>query len=197
MGTTLRTASSPANATNENRPATRRSPKGTPHSCATSVAVAWRRSATRGVMPQGAVSSQALSSAVTPWRERRLGLVKVTEGLDPWIGLAHALLAEERRLAAVTGASGDLGRGPSRARWHGRQSGLKSHAMLDRSREASRGVLMEGPMPSGRGDAKDKNKKKKSKEQLERELKKKGVAQPVQPRTFEIVKPKRKEKENW
>jgi hypothetical protein len=69
--------------------------------------------------------------------------------------------------------------------------------MLDRSREASRGVLMEGPMPSGRGDAKDKNKKKKSKEQLERELKKKGVAPPVQPMTFEIVKPKRKEKENW
>ena len=33
--------------------------------------------------------------------------------------------------------------------------------------------------------------------QLERELKKKGVAQPVQPMTFEIVKPKRKEKENW
>ena len=56
---------------------------------------------------------------------------------------------------------------------------------------------MEGPMPSGRGDAKDKNKKKKSKEQLERELKKKGVAQTVQPMTFEIVKPKRKEKENW
>jgi hypothetical protein len=56
---------------------------------------------------------------------------------------------------------------------------------------------MEGPMPSGRGDAKDKNKKKKSKEQLERELKKKGVAPPVQPMTFEIVKPKRKEKENW
>jgi hypothetical protein len=68
--------------------------------------------------------------------------------------------------------------------------------MLDRSREASRGVL-EGPMPSGRGDAKDKNKKKKSKEQLEKELKRKGVAQPVQPMTFEIVKPKRKEKENW
>jgi hypothetical protein len=70
--------------------------------------------------------------------------------------------------------------------------------MLDRSREASRGVLLEGPMPSGRGDAKDKNKKKKSKEQLERELKKKGTGQPVvAPMTFEIVKPKRKEKENW
>jgi len=52
-------------------------------------------------------------------------------------------------------------------------------------------------MPSGRGDTKKKNEKKKSKEQLERELKKKGVAQQVQPMTFEIVKPKRKEKENW
>ena len=52
-------------------------------------------------------------------------------------------------------------------------------------------------MPSGRGDTKKKNEKKKSKEQLERELKKKGVAQPVQPMTFEIVKPKRKEKETW
>jgi len=57
--------------------------------------------------------------------------------------------------------------------------------------------LMEGPMPTGRGEAKDKNRKKKSKEQLEKELRKKGVAQPVQPMTFEIVKPKRKEKENW
>ena len=53
-------------------------------------------------------------------------------------------------------------------------------------------------MPTGRGEAKDKNKKKKSKEQLERELKRKGVGQqPVQPVAFEIVKPKRKEKENW
>jgi len=52
-------------------------------------------------------------------------------------------------------------------------------------------------MPSGRGDAKDKNKKKKSKEQLEKELKLKGFSQPFQPMTFEILKPKRKEKENW
>ncbi|HEV8468474.1 MAG TPA: hypothetical protein VGR46_02610 [Candidatus Limnocylindria bacterium] len=52
-------------------------------------------------------------------------------------------------------------------------------------------------MPTGRGEAKDKNRKKKSKEQLEKELKKRGVAQPVQPMTFEIVKPKRKEKETW
>ena len=52
-------------------------------------------------------------------------------------------------------------------------------------------------MPSGRGEAKDKKQKKKSKEQQERELKKKGVAAPVQPMTFEIVKPKRKEKVDW
>ena len=52
-------------------------------------------------------------------------------------------------------------------------------------------------MPTGRGEAKDKNQKKKSKEQLERELKKRGNAPPVQPMTFEVVKPKRKERENW
>ena len=52
-------------------------------------------------------------------------------------------------------------------------------------------------MPTGRGEAKDKNRKKKSKEQLEKELKKRGVAPPVHPMTFEIVKPKRKEKETW
>ena len=52
-------------------------------------------------------------------------------------------------------------------------------------------------MPTGRGEAKDKNKKKKSKEQLEKELRKKSLAQPVQPMTFEVVKPKRKERENW
>ena len=52
-------------------------------------------------------------------------------------------------------------------------------------------------MPSGRGEAKDKNKKKKSKEQLERELKKKGSLAPTAPMTFEIVKPKRKEKADW
>ena len=42
--------------------------------------------------------------------------------------------------------------------------------------------------------AKGKNDKKKSKEQLERELKRKGPAAPVQPMTFEVVKPKRKDK---
>ncbi|HET7701060.1 MAG TPA: hypothetical protein VFM06_09375 [Candidatus Limnocylindria bacterium] len=52
-------------------------------------------------------------------------------------------------------------------------------------------------MPSGRGEAKDKNKKKKSKEQIERELKKKAYVAPVQPMTIELVKPKRKEKVDW
>lgn len=53
-------------------------------------------------------------------------------------------------------------------------------------------------MPSGRGEAKDKNKKKKSKEQLEKELKRKASTMSVQaPMTFEIVKPKRKEKVDW
>ena len=52
-------------------------------------------------------------------------------------------------------------------------------------------------MPSGRGEAKDKNKKKKSKEQLERELKKRAVLAPLQPMTIELVKPKRKEKVDW
>ena len=52
-------------------------------------------------------------------------------------------------------------------------------------------------MPSGRGEAKDKNTKKKSKEQLERELKRKGTSAPIQPMTFEVIKPKRKEKADW
>ena len=52
-------------------------------------------------------------------------------------------------------------------------------------------------MPSGRGEAKDKNKKKKSKEQLERELNRKGSVAPTQPMTIELVKPKRKEKVDW
>jgi hypothetical protein len=52
-------------------------------------------------------------------------------------------------------------------------------------------------MPSGRGEAKDKKKKKKSKEQLDRELKRKSGVTPVQPMSFEIVKPKRKEKVDW
>lgn len=52
-------------------------------------------------------------------------------------------------------------------------------------------------MPTGRGEAKDKNKKKKSKEQMDRELKRKGSLAPIQPMTVEIVKPKRKEKVDW
>jgi hypothetical protein len=52
-------------------------------------------------------------------------------------------------------------------------------------------------MPSGRGEAKDKNAKKKSKAQLEKELKRKGNVTPVQPMTIELVKPKRKEKADW
>jgi hypothetical protein len=52
-------------------------------------------------------------------------------------------------------------------------------------------------VPSGRGEAKDKNKKKKSREELERELKRKGSMAPVQPMTIELVKPKRKEKVDW
>ncbi len=50
-------------------------------------------------------------------------------------------------------------------------------------------------MPTGRGEAKDKKAKKKSKEQLERELKKKTVAAPVQPMSVELVPRKRKEKD--
>jgi hypothetical protein len=50
-------------------------------------------------------------------------------------------------------------------------------------------------MPTGRGEAKKGKEKKKSKEQLERELKKKTVAAPVQPMTIELVPRKRKEKD--
>jgi hypothetical protein len=50
-------------------------------------------------------------------------------------------------------------------------------------------------MPTGRGEAKDKKAKKKSKEQLEKELKKKSLAAPVQPMTIELVPRKRKEKD--
>ena len=50
-------------------------------------------------------------------------------------------------------------------------------------------------MPTGRGEAKDKKAKKKSKEQLEKELKKKTVAAPVQPMSVELVPRKRKEKD--
>jgi len=49
-------------------------------------------------------------------------------------------------------------------------------------------------MPTGGGDAGGKKAKKKSKEQLEKELKKRGSVSPVNPMSFEVIKPKRKEK---
>ena len=67
--------------------------------------------------------------------------------------------------------------------------------MLDASGRFPR--TTEGLMPSGRGEAKDKNAKKKSKAQLEKELKRKGNVAPMQPMTIELVKPKRKEKADW
>ncbi len=51
-------------------------------------------------------------------------------------------------------------------------------------------------MPSGGGSPKDKQNKKKSKGQLERELKKRPtVAAPLESMTFEVIKPKRKERD--
>ncbi|MBI2764697.1 MAG: hypothetical protein HYX53_02160 [Chloroflexi bacterium] len=50
-------------------------------------------------------------------------------------------------------------------------------------------------MPSGGGSPKDKKNKKKSKEQLAREMSKKGNLAPVEPMTFEVIKPKRKERD--
>lgn len=51
-------------------------------------------------------------------------------------------------------------------------------------------------MPTGRGEIKDKKAKKKSKEQLEREMKKKSFSTaPVESMTFEVIKPKRKERD--
>ncbi len=52
-------------------------------------------------------------------------------------------------------------------------------------------------MPSGRGSSGEKHQKKKSKEQLEKELKKRANLMPIQPMTVELVKPKRKVKEDW
>ena len=50
-------------------------------------------------------------------------------------------------------------------------------------------------MPTGGGDAGGKKAKKKSKEQLEKELKKRGGSMaPTAPMTFEVIKPKRKER---
>ncbi len=51
-------------------------------------------------------------------------------------------------------------------------------------------------MPTGGGSPKDKKNKKKSKEQLERELKKRPTSPaPMESMTFEVIKPKRKERE--
>jgi hypothetical protein len=53
----------------------------------------------------------------------------------------------------------------------------------------------EHDMPSGGGSPKDKKNKKKSKAQLEKELKKQSAFAPVESMTFEVIKPKRKERE--
>jgi hypothetical protein len=51
-------------------------------------------------------------------------------------------------------------------------------------------------MPSGGGSPKDKKNKKKSKEQMERELKKRSLSPaPMESMTFEVIKPKRKERD--
>lgn len=52
-------------------------------------------------------------------------------------------------------------------------------------------------MPTGRGEIKDKKNKKKSRAQLEKELKKKPALAPVESMTFEVIKPKRKERQDW
>ena len=52
-------------------------------------------------------------------------------------------------------------------------------------------------MPSGGGSPKDKKQKKKSKEQLEKELKRQSSFAPVESMQFEIVKPKRKERDQF
>lgn len=53
-------------------------------------------------------------------------------------------------------------------------------------------------MPTGRGEIKDKKQKKKSKEQLEKELKKKSISTaPIESMTFEVIKPKRKQRDEF
>ena len=53
-------------------------------------------------------------------------------------------------------------------------------------------------MPSGGGSPKDKKNKKKSKEQLERELKRQTTSSaPIESMTFEVIKPKRKERDQF
>jgi hypothetical protein len=67
--------------------------------------------------------------------------------------------------------------------------------MLDRTSGGFAGVRGGVVVPTGGGDAGGKKAKKKSKEQLEKELKKRsGANAPVMPMTFEVIKPKRKEK---
>jgi hypothetical protein len=51
-------------------------------------------------------------------------------------------------------------------------------------------------MPAGGGSPKDKKQKKKSKQQMERDMKRKNVSTaPVESMTFEVIKPKRKERD--
>jgi len=52
-------------------------------------------------------------------------------------------------------------------------------------------------VPSGRGQIKDKKNKKKSKEQIEREMRKSASSAPIESMTFEVIKPKRKEREQF
>lgn len=67
--------------------------------------------------------------------------------------------------------------------------------MLGRSSDRFPRRVEEGvAVPSGGGNPGQKNQKKKSKQQLEKELKRGGSVTPVNPMSFEIVKPKRKEK---
>jgi len=62
------------------------------------------------------------------------------------------------------------------------------------TRADRKGVI---PVPTGRGEARDKKVKKKAKEKLEKDLLKKSAQQPVQPLTVEIIRPKRKTEEEW
>jgi len=127
--------------------------------------------------------------------EHRLRLVEIAERLHARVGLADASLAEERCVAAIAGARRDARGRAAAGRHRAEDTGRVGYARP--APRASSGVHGRVTMPTGRGEAKDKKAKKKSKEQLEKELRKKSVAQPVQPMTFEIVKPKRKEKESW
>jgi len=53
-------------------------------------------------------------------------------------------------------------------------------------------------VPAGRGGIKDKKQKKKSKEQIEREMKRQsGSTAPVESMQFEVIKPKRKERDQF